>query len=511
MAGLIRQGHFLGPKLRALRKRNGLTLDELCARCAQIDAAQAPSVSYLSMVETGKRVPSEATLQLLAGVFGKSSGWFLDRNLDLGVAEAASVPPSPSARAKGVALEPAFLFSKELLQHALPELLVQTGTSGPQFARLLIRVWQETHQNDFPDIERAAEAAGAREMPLTQARLQEIARYHGLSVRWFDAGHRTGRRPMRARFDAPATILVNSALRTLPERLNYELAYFIGHRILHNGDGVIPPRFAAGVIDDSDTLAISPGIDSRDVLLAWRDFECSVFAGALLCPRQPFRQLLAREAHQIGAAARLGVTAAAFMRRMTAVSPYRHWHFFDAYPPGFLQTVYRGNGIALPWGNMSLVPDPCPRWAVFRLLQQTKPINRAGVSRRAAPGPTSQISIMEDGGAPRLYCCHSLLTKDSTGTTHVLSVGVDLAPALEAQGFDGGSVVQQIAEACRRGRGEAAIPEEASKSLRTVAHVLNIGWVAEALLLPACVICPRSQSCPREKPCGGARGVRQDA
>ena len=54
MAGLIRQGHFLGPKLRSLRKRNGLTLDELSARCVQIDAAHAPSVSYLSMVETGQ-------------------------------------------------------------------------------------------------------------------------------------------------------------------------------------------------------------------------------------------------------------------------------------------------------------------------------------------------------------------------------------------------------------------------------------------------------------------------
>ena len=39
MAGLIRQGHFLGTKLRSLRKRNGLTLDELSARCVQIDAA----------------------------------------------------------------------------------------------------------------------------------------------------------------------------------------------------------------------------------------------------------------------------------------------------------------------------------------------------------------------------------------------------------------------------------------------------------------------------------------
>ena len=65
MAGLIRQGHFLGAKLRTLRKRNGLTLDELSARCVQIDAESAPSVSYLSMVETGKRTPS-AAFQMVA-------------------------------------------------------------------------------------------------------------------------------------------------------------------------------------------------------------------------------------------------------------------------------------------------------------------------------------------------------------------------------------------------------------------------------------------------------------
>src|SRR5262245_9672904 len=48
-----RKSHFLGTKLRALRKRNGLTLEELSARCIQADSAAAPSVSYLSMIESG--------------------------------------------------------------------------------------------------------------------------------------------------------------------------------------------------------------------------------------------------------------------------------------------------------------------------------------------------------------------------------------------------------------------------------------------------------------------------
>ena len=63
-------------------------------------------------------------------------------------------------------LEPAFLFSKDVLQAAIPELLAQTGTTGRQFAHLLIRSHQEMSRNDFPDLERAAESVGERRFPL---------------------------------------------------------------------------------------------------------------------------------------------------------------------------------------------------------------------------------------------------------------------------------------------------------------------------------------------------------
>jgi transcriptional regulator with XRE-family HTH domain len=106
MAGLIRQGHFLGAKLRSLRKRNGLTLDELSARCVQIDAAGAPSVSYLSMVETGKRVPSAAMLDILAGIFSKDARWFLDENTEVEV----SPPQRERGGLEAMPLEPACLF-----------------------------------------------------------------------------------------------------------------------------------------------------------------------------------------------------------------------------------------------------------------------------------------------------------------------------------------------------------------------------------------------------------------
>jgi hypothetical protein len=369
---------------------------------------------------------------------------------------------------------------------------------------LLIRVWQETRHNNFPDIERAAEECGGREMPLTLDALMGICTRHGLEIRWFDeetdvAAGKRGAGLIRSRFEAPGTVLVNKRLRNQEGRLKYELAFFIGHKVLHNGDGAISPHSAMHS-GDGDASQSTAGMGAQDVLYAWRDFECSFFAGALLCPRMPFRRFLIRESHSVLAGRKLGVTPALVMRRMTAVSPYRHWHFFDAYPPGFLRAVYRGNGIPLPWGNMSLVSDPCPRWAVFRLLQET-PATASLMQR-----PKSQISIMQDGKRARLYCCHSLLTRDALDELHVLSVGIDLLPALDAQGYDGESVVAAVAESCRLGGGDGPIPSEAAANIRAASQVLNIAWIGDALELPASVICPRSGACPRQPSACSDRG-----
>ena len=503
MVGLPKQAHFLGAKLKNLRKRHGLTLDELSARCVQLDVEAAPSTSYLSMMENGKRSPSSEVLALLAKVFGKESKWFLDDSVDA-PGTAPTRPVTAADRTSGVAeampLEPAFLFSKSLLQAALPELLAQTGTSGRHFAQLLIRVWQETRQNDFPEIERAAEEAGGRRMPLSVEDLVEICHTHGLRLKWSEGEHAAdGHTLLRARYEAPGTLIVNRRMNQQEARLKYELAFFLGHQVLHGGDGMISPHTASGILGDDMTGQIRPGMAAQDVLYAWRDFECSMFAGALLCPRQPFRQFLLRESHSVVACTKLGVTPAVVMRRMTAVSPYRHWHFFDGYPPGYLRAVYRGNGIALPWGNMALVPDPCPRWAVFKLLNEGSPGPKAGTT------PTSQISVMDAGLGPRLYCCHSLHTEDAGHTSHVLSVGVDLAPALEAQGLPAADLIASVVSACRRGKGQAKLSPEVRQALQTVAQVQNISWIADAAERPATLICPRSGACPLPTPCPGHR------
>src|ERR1700690_1452706 len=184
-----RKSHFLGAKLRALRKRNGLTLEDLSVRCIQLDPQGAPSVSYLSMIESGKRFPSAQCLELLANVFQRKPEWFFDDSAEID-------SPSGKQRSGGaaaVALEPAFLFSKELLQSAIPELLAQTGTTGRQFAHLLIRSHQEMSRNDFPDLERTAESIGERRFPLNVEDLIRLTKHHGLELRWFD------RRPLLVR------------------------------------------------------------------------------------------------------------------------------------------------------------------------------------------------------------------------------------------------------------------------------------------------------------------------
>jgi transcriptional regulator with XRE-family HTH domain len=499
MPQLLRKGHFLGTKLRAVRKRNGLTLEELSARCIQRNATLAPSVSYLSMIESGKRRPSAALLELLAAVFQRPAAWFLDESLGLEPAAAAA-----GGAAARVPLEPAFLFSKSLLQTAIPELLAQTGTSGRQFAHLLIRSHQEMSRNDFPDLERAADSVSERRFPLGVEELMRLCKRHGLEIRWFERKpvlardkDREVRSMVRSFFQAPRIIYVNRALQSDRARLKFDLAAHIAHKVLHGGDGLKSPHATGGEMGGSpEGGANGAGLNARDVLHAWRDFECSFFAGALLAPRVPFRRFLARERYRVEAGARLELTPAVVMRRMTKVSPYPYWHFFDAYPPGYLRAVYRGNGIPLPWGNLAQVSDPCPNWAVFRMIGA-----EAGASG-------SQISVLRDAERSLLYCCHSVRVLDMAGNPHVLSVGVDLAPALDSNAVAAAPLVESILRECLHRGGEARIPRDASKALGAVANVLNIAWIEDALHAPARIICPRSGACPRPERCEGARPSR---
>jgi hypothetical protein len=434
-------------------------------------------------------------LRIIADIFQKDVDWFFDQSL-----ETRAIDPAPAdSPVSGLPFEPGFLFSESLLQLAIPELLAQTGTTGRQFAHLLIRAHQESSHNRFPDLERAAESVGKKLFPLRLENVFEFAAHLGLKIQWFDKSPFKDRGDtdmpldtvVRSFFDAPNRIYLNNALKETPSRLKFALANNIAHKVLHDGDGARAPQVSGGRVTGRRHDAESPNVDAQDILFAWRDFECSYFAAALLAPKTPFRQFLARHAYAIDVGDRAELSTTLVMRRMSSVSPYPHWHYFDAYPPGNLRAVYRGNGIPLPWGNMRMVSDPCQHWAVFRMLNTRS--NK----------PSAQISVLRSGDDKRLYCCQSIRSKDAAGNPHVLCAGVDLAPALRAQNIDPLETIDEIESSCNANGGTGAIPKTAQQQLDSVSKILNIGWIAEGAQKDATIICPRSSTCPREKHCIG--------
>ncbi len=123
---------------------------------------------------------------------------------------------APAGGAARIPLEPAFLFFKKCIAGAIPELLAQTGTTGRQFAHLLIRSHQEMSRNDFPDLERAADSVGERRFPLSVEDLMQLCKRHGLEIRWFERKpvlvrdkDRDVRSMVRSFFESPGIVYAN--------------------------------------------------------------------------------------------------------------------------------------------------------------------------------------------------------------------------------------------------------------------------------------------------------------
>jgi len=496
---LPRKTHFLGTKIRMLRHRHGMTLEDLVNRCMQIDTTTAPSISYLSLIETGRRFPSQNLLDLLASIFQKETSWFIDDSIR---------PESPKNGedrngTNRLRLEPGVLFTKDLLEISLPELLSQASIHGRQFAHVLIRAYQEKNKNQFPDLERIADEISQKRFPLNADQLLKLVKDHGLKIKWFDKpSFKTTddegfevKTFFRSFFEPPNTAFINSQLQTQEDRLKYELALHLAHMILHGGDGILSNHATGGQLGGSPRPSPeqTSHMTQQDILIAWRDFECSFFAGALLCPRQPFRRFLTQKGYEIFAGDQIHLTPSVVMRRMTSVSPYKYWHYFDVYPPNHLRAVYRGNGISLPWGTISPGADPCQQWAIFQLASNSTKEKKC-----------SQLSLLKNYDQSNLYACIATTLKDASGNGHIVSVGIDLAPMIESHELDAGEIISEIENACINNLGKSKIPDSISQDILSASRVLNIGWIEDCLSNPVQIICPRSSTCPRQKKCKNA-------
>ena len=490
-----RNTHFLGSKIKHLRTLNNMTLEELSVRCYQINDKSSPSISYLSLIENGKRSPSQELMLSIRTIFQKEEQWFYDKNILV-----TSDKDIIKGQFETIDLQPNFLFSKEILEKTIPSLLSQTGTTGRQFAHILIRAYQEKNKNQFPYIEKEADAIGKKLFPLEINDIMNLYKKHNLKIKWFekksfitkDDSGKEIKTLFRSFYHSPNCVYVNSKMKDEIYRLKYDLAAYLAHYIMHNGDGIVSTHASGGEVGGSPRPfeKKSSSFDQKDILYAWRDFECSFFAGALLCPKIPFRRFLNRNNYNIYGYNKLKISPSVYMRRLTAVSSYKHWHYFDVYPPGYLRAMYRGNGIPMPWGNMRLVTDPCRQWGVFKLL-----------SNLQIKKPFPQLSLLKENNIIKLYCSLSLKTNDAAGNPHIICTGIELNEALDTQGYDTDKIINFIYENASK-KGGTILPDKKIRSiLFKVGTVLNISWIIEALNYPIDIICQRSTNCPRDKKC----------
>ena len=472
---LSRNIHFLGSKIRAQRKSLNLTLEDLSIRCIQINPDIAPSISYLSLIETGNRTPSIQLLKMLSEIFQKKVSWFLDNSKDVKKSRDNSLKYS----FEKIEFEPNFLFSKNLMRSAMPSLLSQAGMSGRQFAHILIRAYQEKNYNQFPDIERTADEVGKKKLPLRDNDVLSIAKKVGLKIKWFSRSAFVTKNDyglkinsvLRSFYGEKNTVYMNDLLRS-SNRLKYDLALYIGHKILHNGDGLISSHASGGELGGSPSLNQnnSDSINQKDILYAWRDFECSFFAGALLCPKTSLKRYLSANAYDILSYKKLEVTPSILMRRMTVVSPYKYWHYFDAYAPGYLRALYRADGIKMPWSNVRVKSNPFKHWNVYKMLGQ-----------RGMLKPLPLITILKDKNKTYLNSSISMRVKDASETSHVLCLGLNLENALKKQMSNYDDFISDL-ERISEPRGlNQSTKRVYKKEITKLSRVLNIKWIAEAL------------------------------
>ena len=228
------------------------------------------------------------------------------------------------------------------------------------------------------------------------------------------------------------------------------------------------------------------GMNAQDVLHAWRDFECSFFAGALLARRC-----------RSGASSRASATASRPARRLELTPGGRHAPHDQGLALSLLAFL-RCLSARLPARG---VPRQRHSAAVGQPGAGERSLPELGGvphdRRRARRRAGSQISVLRDGERSLLYCCHSLRAHDMAGNPHVLSVGVDLAPALRlaTASTRSESSSPSSASACTVAarRASRRPPRRCS---RAVANVLNIAWIEDALAPAGAHHLPAQQPLP---------------
>lgn len=393
----------LGQKVRALRRREGLTQVDLATRLGV-------SASYLNLIESNKRPLPGALLLKLAQVLRVDLGAF-----------------APEAD-EGLASDLTEAFGDPLLAHhavGTPELR-ELAQSSPAIARAVITMYRAyasardasaelagqisaaggigaTHgavpseevsdliqrrMNHFPSLETAAEAlwreAGLDGGDIYQNLVRYLGQRHGIDVRVVRVADE--RKAMR-RYDPQRRVL--SISEVLPPRSRrFQLAHQIG--LLTQG-----PAFE-GILHGEE-------MTSDDARALARVALANYFAAAVLMPYEPFLEAAQTERYDIELLAhRFGASFEQVCQRLTTLRRQGRegvpFHLIRIDVAGNISKRFSASGI-----RIARFSGACPRWNVHAAFM--------------TPGMIRiQVSRMPDGG---LYFCLARTLRSDRGGYNV--------------------------------------------------------------------------------------------
>lgn len=361
------QKNHLGTKLRALRRREGLTQAELATRLSI-------SASYLNLIENNRRpLPAQLLLQLaqlfsldlsalavedegrlmsdLLEVFGDPvfDGFGLT-NTDL--RELAIAQPKIGRAV--LTLYQGYAAARTSAGELVERMARSEQGLGADLSRIPseeVSAFLERRQNHFPQLEAAAERVFA------SAQLDTDDAYHGM-VRYLQSQHRVQVRIVRVgherkamrRYDAERRVLALSEVLP-PRSRRFELAHQIG--LLTCSDELL-------ALTRDDTLTTPESAALCRVALA------NYFAAALLMPYQAFVDAARAERYDIELLAhRFGTSFEQVCHRLTTLRRSGHegipFHLLRIDIAGNISKRYSGSGF-----RVARFSGACPRLGVFQ-------------------------------------------------------------------------------------------------------------------------------------------------
>jgi predicted transcriptional regulator/DNA-binding XRE family transcriptional regulator len=444
----------LGQKLRALRRREGLTQQQLAERLTI-------SPAYLNLIENGKRPLPAHVLIALAQLFQLDLTAFAaddDKDLQSDLLEVFGDPLFDSAELvtadiKDLAQQqPAVARSVVTLYRAWRQ--ARIGGASNSEGDVVdgdsasvpsddVSDFLQRHMNSFPDIEELAEQvrkdARADDDDLGRALIRYLEERLGVDV---EIAKATVDPSTLRRFDPAHKRLVVSELLP-PRSRNFQLAHQLG---------LLVGR------DIFDKLTADPILSSTESRALGRIALANSFAGAVLMPYKPFLEAAEQVRYDIELLGhRFRTSFEQTCHRLCTLRRPGHtgvpFHFLRVDLAGNISKRFSGSGI-----RFARYAGACPRWNVFSAFMSPGMIK-------------TQVSEFEDGS--RYFCIATTIRKVSQGYTqrHALSaigLGCDVSYAKKLVYADGVELehIVPVGVTCRLcNRGDCS--ERAHPSSRT--------------------------------------------